>query len=303
MAKVIPNFIIAGGVATGTSFLSATLANHPEIYLPKIQRPEPNFFHYSWKYEMGIDWYLEKWFSEVKGQKAVGERSSLLLPSQDAPTRLKNSFPEIKIIFCLRNPIERAWGNYRFTVLEGFEWLDFNEALEQESSRMKLAEDKWSEIQPHAYLTRSKYSKCLLQYIELFGRENILFLKSENLGQEPIANLKKVCQFLNVNPEFELALPPNYSSPSVNDRQEQMAIREYFQDRFPEIVECVRKEEDVSAHIKSTTDKDYVLRLKSNLHSNKNPLPKDSRDNLRLLLADELICLSDILEFSIDDWT
>ena len=130
-----PSFLIAGGVATGTSFLSALLFKHPEIYLPKIQRPEPNFFHYTHKYKNGINWYLETWFQDIGKQKVLGERSSLLLPSENAPARIHRHFPDIKLIFCLRNPVERAWGNYRFTVLEGLETLSFEEALEKEEER------------------------------------------------------------------------------------------------------------------------------------------------------------------------
>ena len=70
---VLPNFLIAGGVATGTSFLSATLAHHPDIYLPKIQRPEPNFFHYSWKFDQGVEWYKRTWFHEVGDQRVIGD--------------------------------------------------------------------------------------------------------------------------------------------------------------------------------------------------------------------------------------
>ena len=91
---MLPNFLIAGGVSTGTSFLSATLANHPDIYLPRIQRPEPNFFHYSWKYNQGLDWYQMTWFHEVSNQQAVGERSSLLLSSDLAAKRIKQTIPD-----------------------------------------------------------------------------------------------------------------------------------------------------------------------------------------------------------------
>ena len=98
---MLPNFIIAGGVATGTSFLSAMLALHPDIYLPRIQRPEPNFFHYSWKFNQGMEWYQKTWFHEVGNQRAVGERSSLLMPSNVAAKRLKQVMPDIKI-----NPTE-----------------------------------------------------------------------------------------------------------------------------------------------------------------------------------------------------
>ncbi len=41
---VKPNFIIGGAAASGTSYLSATLVQHPQIYLPQEMRPEPLFF-------------------------------------------------------------------------------------------------------------------------------------------------------------------------------------------------------------------------------------------------------------------
>jgi hypothetical protein len=79
----------------------------------------------------------------VKNQQAIGERSSLLLPSDFAAKRLKASFPNIKLIFCLRNPIERTWGNYRFSVLEGLKDLSFEKALDCEIKRISEASGKW----------------------------------------------------------------------------------------------------------------------------------------------------------------
>ncbi len=299
---MLPNFLIAGGVATGTSFLSATLAHHPDIYLPKIQRPEPNFFHYSRKFNQGVDWYLKTWFSEVGHQKAVGERSSLLLPSDVAAKRIKAILPGVRLIFCLRNPIERTWGNYRFTVLEGLEALSFDEAIECEQERMKKAEGMWSEVQPHAYLTRSRYAVHLQEYIDLFGRDRILLLKSEDLGRHPHENVARVCDFLGVDSSVQLPLPPNYSSPSVIDRSVQIELRAYFGDRFPNVVECIRKNEDVSSIIRCEEDSQNVERLRANLSVGKDPLPESSRQRLRAVFADEISRLRSIVDFPVNDW-
>ena len=300
--KTEPNFIIAGGVATGTSFLSAMLAHHPDIYLPKIQRPEPNFFHYSWKFNQGMDWYLDTWFHEVSNQRAVGERSSLLLPSEVAAERIKETLPDVKLIFCVRNPLERAWGNYRFTVLEGLEPLSFDEAIQCEPERIKQSEGKWAEVQPHAYLTRSRYSACLEEYFELFGRDRILLIKSEDLGRYPQENLKRVCEFLDVDSTMSLPLPPNYSSPSVIDRLLQMELRNYFGDRFSELVEHIRKGEDVSGLISSAEDAKNIDRLRANLRGGKDPLPEESRLHLRRLLEDEIDRINSLVDFPVDDW-
>jgi hypothetical protein len=299
---MLPNFIIAGGVATGTSFLSATLAHHPDIYLPKIQRPEPNFFHYSWKFNQGMEWYQKTWFHEVENQRAVGERSSLLFPSDVAARRIKQALPDVKLIFCLRNPLERAWGNYRFTVLEGLEPLSFAEAILCESERMKQAEGKWAEVQPHAYLTRSHYSTHLEEFFALFGRERILLLKSEDLGRNPQENVKRVCEFLDVDSTVSLPIPPNYSSPSVIECELQMELRNYFGDRFPELVECLRKEEDVSELILVAEDAIQVDRLRANLRGGKDPLPEESRHHLRQLFAGEIDRMKSLVDFSVDDW-
>ncbi len=299
---MLPNFIIAGGVATGTSFLSAALKDHPQVYLPRVQRPEPNFFHYSWKFSQGVEWYRSQWFSEVGDEVAIGERSSLLLPSSEAPDRIARTIPDIKLIFCLRNPIERAWGNYRFTVLEGLEALSFDEALDAEAERISSAKGQWSEVQPHAYVSRSRYSSTLLRYFELFGPERILLLKSEDLGAHPMRNLENVCTFLGVDPTVSLKLPPNYSSPSVTDPSLQAELRTYFGERFTALIEGIRREDDLSAFVGSTIDAAQVDRLRLNLHSGKDPLPDTSRRMLQSLLRDELASLASIVNFPIDDW-
>lgn len=299
---MLPNFIIAGGVATGTSFLSATLAHHPDVYLPIIQRPEPNFFHYSWKFNQGMEWYQKTWFHEVENQRAVGERSSLLLPSDVAAKRIKQAMPDVKLIFCLRNPLERAWGNYRFTVLEGLEPLSFDEAILCEPERIKQAVDKWAEVQPHAYLARSRYSTHLEEFFALFGKERILLIKSEDLGRNPQENMKRVCEFLGVDSTVSLPMPPNYSSPSVIDRALQMELRNYFGDRFPELVECIRKEEDVSELILCSEDAAQIDRLRANLRDGKDPMPDTSRQHLRKLFADEIVRMKSLVDFPVDDW-
>lgn len=299
---MLPNFIIAGGVAAGTSFLSAALAHHPDIYLPRVQRPEPNFFHYSWKFDNGIDWYQDNWFHEVGSQHAIGERSSLLLSSDVAARRIKECLPDVKLIFCLRNPVERAWGNYRFTVLEGLEPLSFDEAIRCEPERMSQATDKWAEVQPHAYLTRSRYSAHLDEFLALFGAERILLLKSEDLGRNPQENLERVCEFLGVDSSLSLPLPPTYSSPSVIDRMVQIELRQYFGDRFSELVEGIRREEDVSDLIVTATDAHNVDRLRENLRGVKDPLSEEMRHNLSHLLADEITRMKSLVDFSVDDW-
>lgn len=297
-----PNFLIAGGVASGTSFLSAALKQHPEVYLPKADRPEPNFFHYSWKFANGIDWYEKTWFGEVNGETAVGERSSLLLNSPEAPMRILESLPDVKLIFCLRDPIERAWANYRFSVLEGLEPLDFDVAIELESVRTQAASGKWSEVQPHAYITRSRYSSHLRAYQRLFGKDRILTIKSEDLSESPGLMLQNVCSFLGVDMSFRFTFPPAFTSPSVVNRDVQVRLRNEFGEKFSEIIETIRTETDFDERQLSSEELKNLERLRLNLRLSKEILPIESRNRLEELLEEEINEVESLVDFSISDW-
>ena len=56
---------------------------------------------------------------------------------------------------------------------------------------MQTAKGKWLEVQPHAYVTRSKYFARLKEYFNLFDRNQILVLKSEDLSLFPHENLNE----------------------------------------------------------------------------------------------------------------
>ena len=156
MNSKYPNFIIGGTSAGGTSFLSAILIQHKEIFLPKKMRPEPHFFYKSWEFEKGSDYYLERWFKSVPEEaKAIGERSSsYMFGGDDVALKIREFNPNMKFIFTLRNPIERAWANYRYTVLQGLEENTFEEALKNEKERVEAQKGIWKEIQPYNYTER-----------------------------------------------------------------------------------------------------------------------------------------------------
>lgn len=228
-----PHFMIGGGVASGTSFLSKTLANHHNIFMPKKERPEPNCFHYFWKFEKGIAWYSEEYFSDYAGELMIGERSSLLFNSAVAPIRIRDTLePDTKLIFVLRDPVERAWANYRFTSLEGLEHLDFETALKKEKIRIEEQTGKRSEIQPYAYLTRSLYAEAARLCQNMFSKSNILFLFLELMSKGPEKTIGAVYDFLNLEPPSKITFPVNYTSPSVLSNEKQVEMRNILAQTF-----------------------------------------------------------------------
>ncbi|MBL7912849.1 MAG: sulfotransferase [Bacteroidia bacterium] len=297
-----PNFIIGGTSAGGTSFLTAGIINHPEIYLPKEMRPEPHYFYKSWEYEKPFSYYEDKYFKDVKGQKAIGERSSSYMFGENVAERMYKHLPDIKLIFMLRNPIERAFANYRYTVLEGLEELSFEEVLEREPERIKAQQGIWAEIQPHNYTGRGFYYEQLNKFMQYYPKEKMLILKSDAFGKNPVEDFKRVFRFLGVDENYKVEVPPSFTSLSVKDNALQVKLRAYFQDRFDLFIETIRMKEDASIHIQNEQDKKHYELMKSNLLDRKEAMPESCRTYLQGVFKNDIEKLKSIVDFPVDDW-
>ena len=300
-----PNFIIGGTAAGGTSFLSALLVQHPQIYLPKQMRPEPHFFYKSWEYKKGLDYYLSRWFADVPTCAiATGERSSsYLFGGEQVARKISSQYPDMKFLFTLRNPIERTWANYRYTVLQGLEDLSFEDALEKEEKRIQEQSDIWAEIQPYNYTGRGFYGLQIREYMTHFPIENMLFVKSELLASQTDQELHKICEFLKLTlKRFNYDRVPNHTSVNVRDPRLQMELRNYFGERFDLIIEAIRKELPIDRFISTENDNGKIDLLRSNLTSEKTSMPSECRNYLKQLFSSDMKDLQALVDFSLEDW-
>lgn len=244
MSSRLPDFIIGGTLPAGTGHLYGLLVQHPEIHLAPPMQPECNFFFKSAEYRKGLGYYRERWFADVRGRKAVGERSSLVLSGgARAAERIARDLPGVKLLFLLRNPVDRAYANYRFTALAGYEDLSFEEALAREEERIAEAHAKgefWGEIQPHAYFARGLYADQLEPFRSLLPAGRILVMRSDALLADQDGALRGIYRFLGVDESFVAAPFADYSSPAVRDVRLQAALRREFPDGFDGAVQRIR---------------------------------------------------------------
>ena len=300
-----PNFIIGGTAAGGTSFLSAILVQHPQIFLPKEMRPEPHYFYKSWEYQKGIEYYLTKWFSGVPDTAmAIGERSSsYLFGGEDVAKKIFDVYPNMKFVFTLRNPIERTWANYRYTVLQGLEDLSFGDALKNETARVAEQTGIWAEIQPFNYTGRGLYAAQIRDYLRFFPQENILVIKSELLSSQTDVELRKIYEFLGLtNLDFDYVRAPDHTSVNVVDPKLQKELRQFFGDRFDKVIEATRREEGIEKFIISSLDAEKVALLSSNMTGKKVPMPAEARAYLTNLFASDIAELRQLVDFDLSDW-
>ncbi|MEW5691885.1 MAG: sulfotransferase domain-containing protein [Candidatus Hydrogenedentota bacterium] len=221
-----PTFIIAGAPRCGTGYLYHILDSNKEIYMSKPEKPEPKFFLVDEEYNKGFEYYLKKYFSNVKSETAIGEKSTNYMESTVVPERIKKHLPDVKLIFIFRNPIKRAFSNYLWSKKNGLEKLDFYEALLKEEEREKTLDQKYRYARPYSYISRGFYARYIKNYLKYFDKKNILFLLFEEFITERDVICKRIYKFLNVSyriPDLEQNIKIN----QANDGTQEMSEHEY----------------------------------------------------------------------------
>jgi len=182
---MLPNFLCVGTVKGGTTTLHDILIQHPDIYLPQVK--ETHFFDD--QFERGIKFY-ERYFRGYKGQKLVGEIAPTYMYPQHVPKRIYETLgKDIKLIFMLRDPANRAFSHYLMAKLVGLEKEDFPTAINLALEGVGPFRD---------YIVRGYYGNQISNYLNYFPRENMLFIIFEDFIRDVRNEMKKVYDFLNV---------------------------------------------------------------------------------------------------------
>jgi hypothetical protein len=155
------------------------LRQHPECYVP----PCKDIYFFDRYYSRGINWYL-CFFSDVPNYaRAVGELSHDYLFSRLAAERIKFHLPHVKLLTCLRNPVERTFSHYMYLVRSGITSEPFESALKK-ISRL---------------LDNSLYDQYLPEYLERFNPHQIKVLFFDDLQSDPEAFGATVFGFLGIS--------------------------------------------------------------------------------------------------------
>ena len=196
----LPDFLGVGVQKGGTTTLQAMLQEHPGVFLP----PAKELHFFSLHYGEGEGWYRQKFRATQPGQ-LCGEITPYYLFHPEASARIHRLIPEVRLIVLLRDPVERCLSGLFHSCRLGFEPLQVDQALEAELGRLAGAEavlaapdGRHFSHQVHSYLSRSRYELQLRRYEQLFPREQLLLLRSEDLFLNPEGVWRRVLGFLDL---------------------------------------------------------------------------------------------------------
>lgn len=191
-----PNFLVIGAQKAGTTSLHRYLSVHPNIYLP--EQKETKFFVHDEIYGRGIEYYEEAFFGDASTEKAIGEIDPDYIYFTEALDRIFGDLDggSLKYIVVLRNPIDRAISHYLMTFRRGVEDLSFEEAIEEESSRLRKR-DRFNRMH-FSYVDRGFYSRQLQFLLDHVGSSRVHVLLSDDLRRSPADVVESCCSFLGV---------------------------------------------------------------------------------------------------------
>lgn len=185
-SEPVLSFLGIGAQKCGTSWLYKNLSRHPEISFPGGK--EVHFWDAA--RSMGVNHY-KSWL-DVGDGKFHGDITpayGILEPAVIAECQA--AFPKLKLLYLIRNPIERAWS----AACMGLARAEMN---------LEEASDAWfiDHFRSSGSLRRGDYERCLRNWHNAYGEQAILVLRFEDLLKRPSWLLNQCCLHIGVHPLY-----------------------------------------------------------------------------------------------------
>lgn len=208
-----PNFIIIGPPKCASTSLHFYLGQHPQVFTAKVK--ETRFF--SLHYSKGMEYYAKN-FEDAGNAKAIGEATPSYSFLPFVADRIKTHFPDIKLVLCFRNPLDRAFSSWLMQKGMGKELLPFREAIDVNLAQMKYVtlegedgEKTWTnatgnfstdEKRLRTYVQGGMFAEILNSYYKRFAPSQIKVVLLDDLKNDFDGTMSSLFSFLGVDDNF-----------------------------------------------------------------------------------------------------
>jgi hypothetical protein len=173
----VPDFLYIGTSKAGSTWLFNALSVHDDVWLASNK----GLYFFDAHYERGLDWYRQQ-FQDADG-RAVGEFSHSYLSSPEAPPRISAYSSSMRLLVCLREPVDRAFSDYLDLVKNNGYTGSFTDAVAQHTR----------------LLDRGRYATHLSRYLEHFPISQIHVGLFDDLKTGAQAYADEVYDFLGLD--------------------------------------------------------------------------------------------------------
>ncbi len=195
--KFKADFLCVGFEKCATTSLDAVLRQHNEIALPAIK--EIHLFDWHKKCEDPVQVMKRKFFKELSHGKKVGIIDHTL---SDAPNLVYRYFDkDVKLIFMMRNPVERLFSFYRMALWFGFPTVFKSTLNGKETDCVSRSFDRYvqEELKKDnkcADITHGCYIDKIMMFKKYYDIENMKFILFEDYVVNPEGCIRQILDFL-----------------------------------------------------------------------------------------------------------
>lgn len=182
----LPTLIVIGAMKAGTTSLHRHLERHPEVGMSA--RKELNvFLRPDWRER--LDWYRAQFptGTAVRGESSPNYSKRRAFPG--VPARIAELLPDVRLVYILRDPVERIVSHYVHVVASGKESRPLEDALDR--------------LEDNSLVDPSLYHAQLQEYLAWFPLSRIHVTTLEALSAEPRKEMATLFRFLGVDPGFD----------------------------------------------------------------------------------------------------
>ena len=182
------DFLGIGAYKCATTWIYECLREHPEIFIISAKTEPQATYFLEQTFQKKLNYY-NSLFKSARPNQLKGEFTERYLEcGNEVIGRMIKHNPEMKLIVCLRNPIERALSQYLNRIhITKMKFSSFEEAIEKDF---------------RVIVERGFYYQKLLKFYNTFPKKNILIMIKEDINADAIEFIKRIYKFLYVDPSF-----------------------------------------------------------------------------------------------------
>lgn len=189
------NTLVIGAGRSGTTSICNMLARHPQVCYSVIK--EVNYFSIPDLYRRGTS-YLHSFFGECAGKPVVATADTYLMIDYRAIDRIHRYNPDMKLIVMLRDPVDRAYSSYHYSVNYGHHeaYERFTDSIAAEEGIAEEPDVVRRNNVGHFYA--GLYARHLEQWFKRFDRNRVFILPTRRLKEDPEAAMAELQEFLGL---------------------------------------------------------------------------------------------------------
>ena len=187
---VLPTFLVIGAMKSGTDSLWRYLRAHPQVHMSDTK--ELDFFASELNWNRGLGWYRARFSPVPSGALAIGEAStsySKFPVHAGVAERIARTLPDVRIVYLVRDPIERIRSQYLHQVLLRLENRPIERAVLDDPS----------------YVAFSSYAMQLDRYLGCIPQQRILVMTTDRLLDDRRRTVERILRFIGVSGDADPA--------------------------------------------------------------------------------------------------